>query len=107
MATKNAFIFLAMMACLLANATATRELTVKSGFNVLAARAETCGGLINYFVALMEFQFCSAEVFLIPLRGHANLIPVCCHAITTTPIFSWFWQAGQCIAAWLLNKSLY
>jgi hypothetical protein len=89
MATKNAFILLAVMACLLANATATRELAVKSGFNVPARGETRGGGLINCFLALMEFQFCSDEVFLIPLRGHPNLSPVCCHAITTIANRCW------------------
>lgn len=91
MATKNVFIsVLVLIPCLLANATATRDLVVKSESNALAT-AETSGngGLFNCFVALMGFQFCSNDIFLIPLRGHANLNPICCHAITTIANKCW------------------
>jgi hypothetical protein len=90
MATMNAFILLvALIACLSANATATRDLAVKSGFTA-PARVETGRGLMKYcLVALMGFQFCSNEIFLIPIKGHANLSPVCCHAITTIANKCW------------------
>lgn len=88
MATKNASILLVLILCLLANATATRDLAVKLGFNA-PGRVEAGGGLINCFVALMGFQFCSNEIFLIPVRGHASLSPVCCHAINTITKKCW------------------
>ncbi|KAE7998236.1 hypothetical protein FH972_002801 [Carpinus fangiana] len=53
------------------------------------ARAETRKGLINCFTALMEFQQCSDEVFLIPLRRHTKLSPVCCHSISTISNRCW------------------
>jgi hypothetical protein len=89
MATKNVFISLVLISCLLANATATRDLAVKSESNAPATAETNSGGLFNCFIALMGFQFCSNNIFLTPSRGNANLSPVCCHAITTIANKCW------------------
>jgi hypothetical protein len=89
MATKNVFISLVLISCLLANATATRDLAVKSESNAPATAETNSGGMFNCFIALMGFQFCSNNIFLTPSRGNANLSPVCCHAITTIANKCW------------------
>ena len=78
---------LLVLTSLLANVTATsRDLTLKSGFNVVpAASLETInnGAQVNCWVVLMELKFCSNELFLLVLTGQNSLSVDCCQVITT------------------------
>ena len=77
---------LLVLTSLLANVTATsRDLTLKSGFNVVpAASLETInnGAQVNCWVVLMELKFCSNELFFVILTAQNNLSLGCCHVIT-------------------------
>ncbi|KAL4644084.1 hypothetical protein ACB092_02G138000 [Castanea dentata] len=73
---------LLVLTSLLANVTASRDLALKSGFNVPAS-LETREGLVKCLVLFMELKFCSNELFLLVLTGQNSLSVDCCQVITT------------------------
>ncbi|KAK9282792.1 hypothetical protein L1049_011013 [Liquidambar formosana] len=65
----------------MANATATRELPIKPGFN-LGARLEASGGMVDCWNALLELKSCTNEIVVFFMNGQADIGPGCCRAIT-------------------------
>ncbi|KAB1210339.1 Egg cell-secreted protein 1.4 [Morella rubra] len=87
MAVKKIVIFL-LLSCLLANATARRDLAIKSGDDVPSG-CDTFGALFDCGAALMGLNYCSTEILLIAVKAQDNLSPDCCHVISTVTDKCW------------------
>ncbi|XVF15000.1 hypothetical protein REPUB_Repub09cG0111200 [Reevesia pubescens] len=90
MAVKNVFLLLVLVVCLLASATAARELSSynKPGHN-LAARLEASGGLVECWNALNELKSCTNEIVLFFVNGQTDIGPDCCRAIDVITRICW------------------
>lgn len=81
MVVKNVFILL-LLACLLANATATTDLPIKPGYEVVST-FQVNGDQANCLKLLANMRSCSNGIAGFLLKTQNNLNPECCHAIST------------------------
>ncbi|KAB1210340.1 Egg cell-secreted protein 1.2 [Morella rubra] len=88
MAVKKIVIFL-LLSCLLANATARRDLAIESGDDDVPSGCDTFGALVDCWVAVMGLNYCSTEILLVAVKAQDNLSPDCCHVISTVTNKCW------------------
>jgi hypothetical protein len=81
MAVKNVFI-LFLLACLLANATATMDLPIKPGYKVVST-FQVSGDQANCLKLLSDMRPCSNGIVGFLLKTQNSLHPDCCSAIST------------------------
>ncbi|KAJ0096905.1 hypothetical protein Patl1_27714 [Pistacia atlantica] len=86
MPLKTMLLSLLALSCLMAYATASRDLPIKPGYNLAArleaaAAASSSGSLAECVNALWELKSCTNEIAIFFLSGQASIGPECCRAI--------------------------
>lgn len=96
MVVKNVFILL-LLACLLANATATTDLPIKPGYEVVST-FQVNGDQANCLKLLANMRSCSNGIAGFLLKTQNNLNPECVMPFPPSPIIAWLPRSNHLVS---------
>ena len=88
MASKNVFILLVLIACLLANETGARDLPIKPGYKT-ASTFQIDGAQATCLHLLMGMNYCTSEIVDFFSGSQSNIGSGCCRSISSISKNCW------------------